>query len=287
MTLAAIAREIDAQRRVVDLRLSGPATWSGPLRREVVKGRVDHAARTSFAAIWDRMAVEVAAGRSVDAGLLRDAHAEMGGDGQYRTGSVYVGEWTPAVPVSHVAAAVDAAIELATTTTEPVALAAARLHLSLLRVHPFEDGNGRAVRLLASALLVRAGWRSTLVTAVEQHFADDPSAYGASFRALDEPESGGEDGWLHVALVHHRSASAQVAWLRRRNEALRDQLRSLSDGGPAELERRLTAYDLGHADEPSLRALSPPWHQLRRTWSDCDLNALRHQLRRLRSEELM
>ena len=68
-------------------------------------------------------------------------------------------------------------------------MVAASLHLELLIIHPFRDSNGRVARLVSSFVLMRAGYKSTLLAAVEQHFGVQPRAYARAFWVLRE---GGE-----------------------------------------------------------------------------------------------
>jgi CheY-like chemotaxis protein len=72
-------------------------------------------------------------------------------------------------PACDVPELLDKIIAEAALPSEPLAVVAARLHLRLVRVHPFRDGNGRTARLASTLLLVRGGVRSTLLMAVEQH----------------------------------------------------------------------------------------------------------------------
>ena len=52
--------------------------------------------------------------------------------------------------------------ELAAPTIHPVELAA-RLHYDFVRIHPFNDGNGRVARLLVNYVLMRAGYLPVIV----------------------------------------------------------------------------------------------------------------------------
>ncbi len=52
--------------------------------------------------------------------------------------------------------------ELAVPTIHPVALAT-RLHYDFVRIHPFDDGNGRVARLLVNYVLMRAGYLPVIV----------------------------------------------------------------------------------------------------------------------------
>ena len=46
------------------------------------------------------------------------------------------------------------------------------LHAEVIRIHPFEDGNGRTSRLLMGLVLVRAGLRQIPVHACKQEYLD-------------------------------------------------------------------------------------------------------------------
>ncbi len=64
-------------------------------------------------------------------------------------------------PPEHVAAEMDRLIELHTEhirQDDPPDLSAAWLHHRFIQIHPFQDGNGRVARALASLALLRAGW---------------------------------------------------------------------------------------------------------------------------------
>jgi len=89
---------------------------------------------------------------------------------------------------------------LSAPSNAPPLVRASQLHLDLLIIHPFSDGNGRATRLFASSLLLRAGYRSTLVTAVEQHNADDPSEYYRRFATLCDNGEFATLGWIESSL---------------------------------------------------------------------------------------
>jgi fido (protein-threonine AMPylation protein) len=49
---------------------------------------------------------------------------------------------------------------------------AAWIHAEVIRVHPFEDGNGRTARLLMGVVLVRAGLRQIPVNTCKQDYLD-------------------------------------------------------------------------------------------------------------------
>lgn len=60
----------------------------------------------------------------------------------------------------------------------PVALAAL-FHYKFIRVHPFDDGNGRLARILMNMLLMRAGYPPSVIKAVEK------AAYYTALRKAD------------------------------------------------------------------------------------------------------
>jgi Fic family protein len=59
---------------------------------------------------------------------------------------------------------------------------AARAHAEIIRVHPFEDGNGRTSRLCAGHLLVKCGLLPVPVEAVKQEYTGALNHY---FRTRD------------------------------------------------------------------------------------------------------
>jgi Fic family protein len=79
--------------------------------------------------------------------------------------------------------ALDQVLKEHARSDEPACLAAVRLHLKILTVHPFTDGNGRTARLLASMCLTHAGYKSTLLVA----FEDRENTRTISPRAEPEP----------------------------------------------------------------------------------------------------
>jgi hypothetical protein len=62
----------------------------------------------------------------------------------------------------------------------PVEVEAAWLHHRFTQIHPYQDGNGRVARALASLLFIKAGWLPVVVT------RDDRAEYTDSLQAADE-----------------------------------------------------------------------------------------------------
>ena len=74
-------------------------------------------------------------------------------------------------PPEHVAAEMDRLISLHDEQVDldvPPDLSAAWLHHRFIQIHPFQDGNGRVARALASLVLIRAGWFPLVVRAKER-----------------------------------------------------------------------------------------------------------------------
>ena len=212
---------MEAQRRVLDQGLSAPARWSGLLRREL-RGRLALQERTRVEAAFNRFSRSPF--RSMPLGLhfLQALHDQAVGGFEFRERPVVIrsgGQDSFLRPpgVDRIAELTALALDRATDGGEPAVLAAARLHLELVLIHPFSDGNGRTARLLSSLLLIRAGYRSTLLTAVEQHSSENPSGYNAAFTQLRE--SGGRDHWSWlVAAVEAMAARSRLAFLYRTGE---------------------------------------------------------------------
>jgi Fic family protein len=54
---------------------------------------------------------------------------------------------------------------------------AVRAHAEIVRIHPFEDGNGRTARLCAGFLLVELGLRPVPIEAVKQEYTEALNTY--------------------------------------------------------------------------------------------------------------
>ena len=101
-------------------------------------------------------------------------------------------------PPEHVAAEMDRLIELR-RGHESVApeVEAAWLHHRFTRIHPFQDGNGRIARALATLVFVKAGWfplvvrnegRARYLNALERADAGDLSELVKLFASLQKDE---------------------------------------------------------------------------------------------------
>lgn len=103
--------------------------------------------------------------------------------GRWRAGSIYVRD-DESRDVVHEGADVDDVptlmTELAGTmqaTAESPLVAAAMVHLNLVMVHPFRDGNGRMARCLQSLVLAGGGTLSPVFMSVEEYLGRNTQSY--------------------------------------------------------------------------------------------------------------
>ncbi len=65
-------------------------------------------------------------------------------------------------------------------------LRAAITHYILVAIHPFVEGNGRAVRAFTTLMLMREGYDIKGFFSLEEHFDSDPAAYYEALSAVDK-----------------------------------------------------------------------------------------------------
>ena len=93
-------------------------------------------------------------------------------------------------------------------------------HLNLVAIHPFDDGNGRAARVVESLVLYLAGYKAQDLVPLEEYFGRDTQRY---YRAIAdalgptfEPESHDVSSWMDYYLdAHTQQAGGEAAGLRR------------------------------------------------------------------------
>jgi len=114
------------------------------------------------------------------------------GAGRFRTGPAYVVDHRAGQlvfqppPAGEVPALVDAACSVIEQGREHPAIAAAWIHVAVAAIHPFQDGNGRASRVLASLAMYRGGFKLPEFTSLEEWWGRHLSDYYAAFRCLGE-----------------------------------------------------------------------------------------------------
>jgi Fic family protein len=129
----------------------------------------------------------------VNTTVIRNLHrAVVGGDvdfgGQWREQPVFI-RGSRHVPPNYIKIPdlmdeMIAAYETSRTTEHPIATAA-KLHLDLVTIHPFVDGNGRTARLLGNLTLIRSGFAPILID------KEDRQTY---FNLLERCQMRGEPG---------------------------------------------------------------------------------------------
>ena len=72
--------------------------------------------------------------------------------------------------------------------------AAAGLHHRLAWVHPFQDGNGRAIRLITDCYMRSAGFGGYGLWSITRGFGRDTTAYYKALAAADKPRQGDIEG---------------------------------------------------------------------------------------------
>ena len=167
--------------RIVDILNDHQATLEGIFdfigrQRDLSTGYVKevHAALTQHQPTTEAMD---ALGRRVDVDLIRGDWKKLANSPTRPDGNVH-----RYAPPEHVAAEMDrlialhAAHDAAGVSPE---VEAAWLHHRFTQIHPFQDGNGRVARVLASLIFLRACWFPLVVT------RDDRAAYIAALESAD------------------------------------------------------------------------------------------------------
>ena len=73
-------------------------------------------------------------------------------------------------------------------------IAAAALHHRLAWIHPFQDGNGRVIRLLTDCYMRCAGFGGYGLWSITRGFGRDTTRYYAALAEADKPRQGSNDG---------------------------------------------------------------------------------------------
>ena len=110
-----------------------------------------------------------AQGRISRVELIRGAYKQWPNNPRQSDGSIH--EYCPP---DHVAAEMDRLVELHEGhVSVPPEVEAAWLHHRFTQIHPFQDGNGRIARALATLVFVKAGWFPLVVrNAVRDQYLD-------------------------------------------------------------------------------------------------------------------
>ena len=183
--------------------------------------------------------------------LIRGAYKAWPNNPLRRDGSIH--EYCPP---EHVAAEMDGLVTLHENhASVPPEVEAAWLHHRFTQIHPFQDGNGRIARALATLVFVKAGWfplvirndeRDRYLGALESADKGDLRELVRLFAGLQKDELLKA---LSIARDVLRSVSAEHAI-----RAVRDQLQRRRDAPIDEWhEARKVAHELREAAESRLR----------------------------------
>jgi Fic family protein len=289
-----LVSSIEEQRKIIDRNLTRPAKWQGLARREF-EGRDAPDVRKRVEIAYNNLIDKAMKKVPLDLALLLTVHKDLvDGGGQFRLKGVRVGKKDPIQRPhsSTVPSLVERALARAEDGVEPPPLAATRLHLELLIIHPFSDSNGRVARLMASYILMRAGYYSTLLSAVEQHFQVQPRAYARTFRILRSGKEKDHAPWIITALEAMLFNSMKASWFRTRQD---DLLKALKKAEIPQNRWTQTAldYDLSRRTQEATKlaetlgdSISPILEHAKGMQRG-ELRALVTQVERLSAEEMI
>ncbi len=263
-----LAREINECHVVVDKKLTVPALWHGVLRREI-GGYIKAGEKDRYVNAFNWLMTEIAQAKYVrfNTEMLCAIHDTAVGGANYRTGYIWIGknkEICCADP-KDISGMVEALFSSVESTTEDPVIIAARLHLALIQIHPFWDGNGRTSRLITALWLARAGYRSTLFTAVEQHFKNIQQ-YSDIFN-LNRQGKITDEKAIALLLKAMVENVLYITWFRRREHILK-LLCNYSGIPPGLHDQALAEYDLdpsacnGSKLPRQLKHSIPPLYQI-------------------------
>lgn len=139
----------------------------------------DAAARPSFT--WSHEVIHLI-NATVMEGLPRDTRGNYRGPGE----DVHVGIFTGPSPVT-VQPLMDELVAWLRNTGQTPLVRSALLHLNIIAIHPFNDGNGRTARILAAMELVCDGVRSPELISIEAYLRRNRDEYIAMLRTTLGP----------------------------------------------------------------------------------------------------
>jgi hypothetical protein len=166
---------IYAAARVIDAHKVAPVAWHGQTRREQLGHCVGHEAeRYRQAFDW-----AIYLSGLLDEDRVRELHDRAVGGFNYRRCHLWVSGGFRHPEPDEIPKLMQVAFRnyVERCRDWPSSARALGLHLDLLTAHPFRDGNGRTARLAAAVVLAQAGFKSTVFTAVEEHFRGGLALY--------------------------------------------------------------------------------------------------------------
>ncbi len=116
-------------------------------------------------------------------GLPRDTHGNYRGPGE----DVHVGIFTGPSPLMVQPLLSELVAWLTRVDQTPPLVRSALLHLNVIAIHPFNDGNGRTARILAAMELIRDGVRSPELISIEAYLRRNRNEYIDALRTTLGP----------------------------------------------------------------------------------------------------
>lgn len=276
---------------VIDERLNRPASWVGTMRRETA-GHAQEGDGARYRKAYERCS-EIALEPDWQPCLqtLLMVNRLVGGDGRLRDFGVRVGNFTRFPAARRLPQLISEFLKRCNSESELPIARALRLHLDLITAHPFADANGRSSRLIASMCLISAGYRSTLVAAIEEAFGSFPWLYNRVLERFWSRHSS-EAETLNALISQYLVGCSGVAMVRlRKRRLLRlcDQL-CIERSARLDLMRRV---DIGDASDGRTKRFRnamvatniKPWRVILSGLHPYERATLKAQLLRLRREE--
>lgn len=191
-------------------------------------------------------------------GLPRDTHGNYRAPGE----DVYVGIFAGPSPLV-VQSLMDELVAWLTRIDQtPPLVRSALLHLNVIAIHPFNDGNGRTARILAAMELVRDGVRSPELISIEAYLRRNRDEYidalrttlGLSYDPDNHPVTEWLDYYTRVSLDRLEARNRMLDALPTDIGIL---VAALADAGePLEWASTLLAARVGRLRTPMLAAMT-------------------------------
>jgi hypothetical protein len=191
-------------------------------------------------------------------GLPRDTHGNYRGPGE----DVYVGIFTGPSPLMVQALMDELVAWLRRIDRTPPLVRSALLHLNVIAIHPFNDGNGRTARILAAMELVRDGVRSPELISIEAYLRRNRDEYIDALRTTLGPSYDPDNHPVTEWLDYYSRISLDRLEARNRIlDALPTDIgilvAALADAGePLEWASTLLAARVGRLRSPMLAAMT-------------------------------
>ncbi len=215
----------------------------------------DAAGRPGFA--WSHEVIHLI-NATVMEGLPRDTHGNYRGPGE----DVYVGIFSGPSPLMVQALMAELVAWLRRIDRTPPLVRSALLHLNVIAIHPFNDGNGRTARILAAMELVRDGVQSPELISIEAYLRRNRDEYIDALRTTLGPSYDPDNHPVTEWLDYYTRISLDRLEARNRIlDALPTDIgilvAALADAGePLEWASTLLAARVGRLRTPMLAAMT-------------------------------